>query len=188
MRWRFLGAYPLKGTVEVVRVQGVDVYSHIDDWMAAGVVIGLADPLYPNQRNRLDVWRLTLDGREVQFAAGEFTNGVWGTYVLDDTEGRPPVTESLCEHLAGFEREVLSRGLKPSFPGQAWSKAGFWVYFDCQFDFEAIHKRYRFDDCVIDYEHLGTHDGQEAGFVCMECATAIMGHHPEMARNKLVYR
>lgn len=185
MRWRFIGAYTLKGAITAVRVEGVDVYSHIDEWKPSGMVIGLADPLYPNQRQRLEVWRLMADGRNVYFAAAEFTNGVWGTFIQDFSDVRPPVTALQCEHLADFEQEVLSRGLSPTFAGQAWSEAGYWVYFGCLFDFAAIRKRRAFADCVID---RGTHDGQEAGFLCTECATGVMGRHPHAAQGQPVYR
>jgi len=35
--------------------------------------------------------------------------------------------------------------------------------------------------CVHDHDHLGTHDGQESGFVCTACDDAIMGVHERYA-------
>jgi hypothetical protein len=84
----------------------------------------------------------------------------------------------VCEHLSALEEQMLSAGLCVTFRGQAWSRnCREWVYFDCLLDRAAIRDRIEFASCVKDHEHLGTHDGQEAGFVCEECHDAIMGIH-----------
>lgn len=94
----------------------------------------------------------------------------------------------LCEHLSDLETEILSRGIKETFRGQAWGEdCREWVYFDCYFDIPSLRRRYRFDTCVADHEHLGTHDGQESGLVCTECKDGIMGHHRAHSHGKLVY-
>ena len=45
-----------------------------------------------------------------------------------------------------------------------------------------IRERIELAPCVKDHEHLGTHDGQEAGFVCEACHDAIMGVHEQAWR------
>jgi hypothetical protein len=84
----------------------------------------------------------------------------------------------VCEHLVALETELAAMGVKETFRGQAWSKnCREWVYFDCYLDRESLRDRIPFDPCVLDHDHLGTHDGQEAGFVCEIHKDAIMGVH-----------
>ena len=86
---------------------------------------------------------------------------------------------SVCGHLASLERELLDAGYAESFRGRPWSQnCREWVYFDCVFDREALRRRHALDDCVRDHEHLGTHDGAEAGFVCSVHDDAVVGVHP----------
>jgi len=74
---------------------------------------------------------------------------------------------------------MIAAGIEITFRGQAWTKkCREWVYFDCYIDRDAIRKRIDLPDCIEDHEHYGTHDGQEAGFVCKKCKDAIMGIHP----------
>lgn len=40
----------------------------------------VAHPAHPQQRHDMDVHELRAEGRVVRFAAGEFSNGVWGLY------------------------------------------------------------------------------------------------------------
>ena len=91
----------------------------------------------------------------------------------------------VCEHLQQLEQELLQSGIKETFRGQAWShNCREWVYFQCVLDLRALRERMRFDACVQDHQHHGTHDGSEAGFVCGQCKDAIMGA-PSSARSKL---
>jgi hypothetical protein len=95
----------------------------------------------------------------------------------------------LCEHLAPLEKELHTAGIQETFRGQAWSSnCREWVYFACYLDREAIRARMQLADCVKDHEHRGTHDGQEAGFVCTACNDAIMGVHPSEAEKYAVFR
>lgn len=88
----------------------------------------------------------------------------------------------VCEHLAELERELISAKTPVTFRGQAWSRnCREWVYFDCVLDRAALRARLSFPACVEDHEHLGTHDGQEAGFVCTACYDGVMGRHPKGA-------
>jgi hypothetical protein len=95
----------------------------------------------------------------------------------------------VCEHLAPLEIELLAAGIKETFRGQAWSdKCREWVYFDCYLDRAAIRERIPFEVFVRDHEHLGTHDGQESGFVCAMCHDGIMGVHRDFAENLPVFK
>jgi hypothetical protein len=83
-----------------------------------------------------------------------------------------------CEHLIKLEQELYDRGIAVTYRGQAWSdNCREWVYFDCYLNIPMIRKRLLLDACVSDHEHLGTHDGCEAGFVCTIHHDAIMGVH-----------
>jgi hypothetical protein len=84
----------------------------------------------------------------------------------------------VCEHLIELENELLSSEVKEMFRGQAWSdNCREWVYFDCYLNRESLRQRILFDPCVLDHDHLGTHDGHESGFVCSIHKDAIMGVH-----------
>lgn len=84
----------------------------------------------------------------------------------------------VCEHLAELEQALIAAGVAETFRGQSWSSNCWeWVYFACWLDRPAIRSRFVFAGCVEDHDHRGTHDGQEAGFVCSLCHDAIMGVH-----------
>ena len=94
----------------------------------------------------------------------------------------------VCEHLAALEKELVAAGVRETFRGQAWShNCREWVYFDCVLDRSSIRARTDFAECVQDHEHLGTHDGQEAGFVCTACNDGIMGAHPQTGSRARVF-
>jgi hypothetical protein len=85
----------------------------------------------------------------------------------------------VCTHLWILEAELAGAGIRETFRGQAWSSnCREWVYFDYVLDRQSIRARLQFEACVEDHEHLGTHDGQEAGFVCTACHDGVMGVHP----------
>ena len=87
-----------------------------------------------------------------------------------------------CEHLQSLEQALLAAGVGETFRGLAWSRhCREWVYFDCCLALPALRKRFQLAPCVADHEHLGTHDGQEAGFVCTVHHDGIMGFHPRLA-------
>jgi hypothetical protein len=89
----------------------------------------------------------------------------------------------VCNHLIELEKALIAEGYKETFRGKAWSdNVREWVYFDVCLDIPKVRERFVFDSCVVDHEHLGTHDGQEAGFVCMEHDDGIMGVHPQFSR------
>ena len=84
----------------------------------------------------------------------------------------------ICDHLKDIEREVVESGASETFRGKAWTRnCREWVYYDCYIDRPSLRSRLSIDECVQDHDHLGTHDGQESGFVCSQCQDAIMGVH-----------
>jgi len=102
---------------------------------------------------------------------------------------RNKVAVVTCEHLRQLALEIIAAGVRETFRGMAWSdNSREWVYFDCYLDRKGIRKRMGLPECVLDHEHLGTHSGQEAGFVCAKCHDAIMGLHKSNIRGgTLVY-
>jgi len=95
----------------------------------------------------------------------------------------------VCEHLSELENQLTAIGIKETFRGQAWGKnCREWVYFDCYLDRDSLRKRITFDRCVLNHDHLGTHDGQEAGFVCDIHKDAIMGVHEICKNGKKIIR
>lgn len=94
----------------------------------------------------------------------------------------------VCEQLAELERALLAAGIPETFRGQAWSSnCREWVYFACYLNLTALRARLPFASCVEDHEHLGTHDGQEAGLVCTQCRDAVMGVHSYYRANYPVF-
>lgn len=90
----------------------------------------------------------------------------------------------LCEHLLKLEQDLRDAGIKETHRGQPWSKnCREWVYFDCRLDLVSLRARLNLAQVVVDHVHRGTHDGSEAGFVCTCRCDAIMGAHPDDARN-----
>lgn len=88
-----------------------------------------------------------------------------------------------CEHLHALEQALIDGGIPETFRGKAWGNhCREWVYFDCCLDRPALRERFQLEACVTDHEHLGTHDGQEAGFFCSIHEDGIMGVHPKYAR------
>jgi deoxyribodipyrimidine photolyase len=84
----------------------------------------------------------------------------------------------VCDHLAELEQDLVAADIPITYRGQPWSSnCREWVYFACWLDRPAIRSHFTLADCVHEHDHLGTHDGQEAGLVCSECNDAIMGAH-----------
>lgn len=73
-----------------------------------------------------------------------------------------------CERLIELERAILKTGIRETFRGQAWSKnTRKWVYFDCVLSSDSIRQQFKLADCIKDHEHVGYHDGDETGLVCV---------------------
>ena len=90
----------------------------------------------------------------------------------------------VCGHLAEVEQALLASDIPETFRGRPWSSnCREWVYFSCWLDRPAIRSRFKLADCVLDHDHRGTHDGQEAGLVCSICHDALIGAHMEFRRD-----
>lgn len=61
------------------RVGGVSLWDA--DWTPTRGRIIVAHPQYPSHRHVLGTYEVAGTERPVSFAAGEFSNGVWGIYV-----------------------------------------------------------------------------------------------------------
>jgi hypothetical protein len=63
-------------------LEGVDPWSR--DWHNYGEAkVVVAHPAYPHQRHDMWVSEIRDGDRRIRFAAGEFSNGVWGFFVPD---------------------------------------------------------------------------------------------------------
>ena len=88
-----------------------------------------------------------------------------------------------CEHLIALEEALLNARIAETFRGAPWSEnCREWVYFDCYLPAAKLREKFKLDSCVTDHEHFGTHDGQEAGFVCSVHHDAVLGHHPKSGK------
>ena len=63
-----------------VSVAGINPWQ-VENWIGTGETITVAHPSYPAQRHTMWVYVLDPKQAESVFAAGEFSNGVWGIYV-----------------------------------------------------------------------------------------------------------
>jgi hypothetical protein len=74
--WKFV-SIGIEG--DPVSIQGVNVWAH--EWQrCSGETITVAHPSYPSQRHAMFVYDLAVPGKNIRFAAGEFSNSVWGIY------------------------------------------------------------------------------------------------------------
>lgn len=63
-----------------VSLAGIDPWKH--EWRRrAGESITVAHPSYPAERHTMFVYEISIGERTIEFAAGEFSNGVWGFFV-----------------------------------------------------------------------------------------------------------
>jgi hypothetical protein len=74
--WHFV-SIGLEGQPTVVA--GVNLWAV--KWTAAGGHITVAHPQYPSQRHQMSIYEVAGSAPPIQFAAGEFSNGVWGFYI-----------------------------------------------------------------------------------------------------------
>ena len=60
---------------------GVNIFDY--DWQTTGKRVKIKDPIY-HQDHTFEVWQVEIDGQIHRFAAGEFSNCVWGFYLEKD--------------------------------------------------------------------------------------------------------
>jgi hypothetical protein len=63
-----------------VVIQGIDLWMHERQWVSSHERIVVSHPCHPSERHTMFVHTLEVDGRAIKFAAGEYSNGVWGFY------------------------------------------------------------------------------------------------------------
>jgi hypothetical protein len=63
-----------------VSVAGINPWK-VGNWISTGDRITVAHPSYPAQRHTMHVCVLSPEHAESVFAAGEFSNGVWGIFI-----------------------------------------------------------------------------------------------------------
>ena len=77
MNWKFLKAI---SEGQALQIDGVDVWPY-EKWEAEkGAVAEVKDPIY-KQDFKFTVYRVQSGEYSIRFAAGEFSNGIWGFYV-----------------------------------------------------------------------------------------------------------
>lgn len=62
---------------EKYEISGINIWQH--DWIDTGEKICLKDPLY-SQNYIFNVYRIENTKNNIEFAAGEFSNCIWGIY------------------------------------------------------------------------------------------------------------
>jgi hypothetical protein len=78
LTWTFIGlSY---GTTEQFLIDNLDVWK--TKWIDTGDVVEVKDPAY-FQTFHFPVYEIHENNKTVRFVAGEFSNGVWGFYVLE---------------------------------------------------------------------------------------------------------
>jgi hypothetical protein len=88
-----------------------------------------------------------------------------------------------CSHLQPLERELREIGTPIEHEGQSWwgTSRGMWIYFRCFLEEGALRRRFNLPESVRYSEYDGGVAGQEAGFVCSECESAVVGVHRRYA-------
>jgi hypothetical protein len=73
MGWNFIGSTSNDSFI----LHGVDIFR--GKWISTSTTANVVDPMYGVTKN-FTVWRISLEDRDITFAAGEFSNNVWGIY------------------------------------------------------------------------------------------------------------
>lgn len=88
-----------------------------------------------------------------------------------------------CEHLQPLERALRESGVAVELEDKDWEHqhAGFRVYFRARIDRATTLAQFPMAESVEWRERDGRSAGQEAGFECTGCNSAVMGVHPVAA-------
>ena len=73
-RWK----YETFGPDGQCKLFGVNIFDY--NWQTTGKRVKVKDPIY-HQDHTFEVWQVEIDGQIHRFAAGEFSNCVWGFYL-----------------------------------------------------------------------------------------------------------
>lgn len=63
---------------EKLVIQGLNIWDH--EWKSLDQYISIKDPIY-SQNQLMSVYKITDGATSFEFAAGEFSNMVWGIYL-----------------------------------------------------------------------------------------------------------
>ena len=75
--WKLLNIVP---DGQEINIEGVNPWNH--EWVSLGEEsIDVHHPNYPNQVHKMRLYKIDTDEKKIIFAAGEFSNCVWGFYV-----------------------------------------------------------------------------------------------------------
>lgn len=74
MTWQFVKS-GIEGRCELF---GVNIFDY--DWQTTGKRVQVKEPIY-GQDCIFEIWQVKINGRQRRFAAGEFSNCVWGFYL-----------------------------------------------------------------------------------------------------------
>ena len=72
--WKYIGT-AIDG--ENFEINGLNIWDY--EWKSVNEKVIVKDPLY-NNSHTIDVYEIEADGLQIKFAAGEFSNLVWGIY------------------------------------------------------------------------------------------------------------
>ena len=72
--WKFITTIP---SSEPFFIEGNNIWDY--EWESTDETINVEDPLY-KQKYVMDVYKISVKGKEFVFAAGEFSNCIYGIY------------------------------------------------------------------------------------------------------------
>ncbi|MCR8636789.1 hypothetical protein [Paenibacillus radicis (ex Xue et al. 2023)] len=76
MQWHFLGST----SNDTFFINGTDIFK--ENWINTRETANVTDPLYKTIK-KFTVWTIISECKELTFAAGEFSNNVWGIYIKE---------------------------------------------------------------------------------------------------------
>ena len=74
MGWTYIGFT----TNDSFIIDGVDVFK--EEWKNTGKIANVIDPAH-HQKFAFTIWQVQITDKMITFAAGEFSNNVWGIYI-----------------------------------------------------------------------------------------------------------
>ena len=98
-KWEFLGASP---DGQSFLIGGLDVWKH--SWLDTKEIACVKDPLY-HQEFTFPIYTMGGDDAAVTFAAGEFSNCMWGFYVRTRNNLKSVANDEL--KVSVWQKEVL---------------------------------------------------------------------------------
>lgn len=78
--WQFLGS-SLDG--QIFKIEGINIWEK--SWLNQNISVEVTDPKY-GEKKLFTVFKILEENKEIEFAAGEFSNFVWGFYIRKNKE------------------------------------------------------------------------------------------------------